>query len=629
MKKKISTRIMAAFLAVMMTLSMMPINNVLAAGSPVIDPTQKGKVTIIKALNGDQSTVIPDVEFSYLKIADIVQVEHPAGTVAVMYMMDNTDSLTTALKTKLSLTPDYTDGTKEYYYANTIQAKLPVASADFITFVKGNGATAMTKTDSDGKTTASNLELGLYLFVESDYPAEITEPCNPFLISLPSNVTAVNNGTGGDIDYDNESNTTEWLYDVTAVPKNEKKDIGIDKTIIVDKNDVDDPTDDDTSRGEDYQIGDTITYQIKAGVPGSIANIEKYYIADALSSGLTFTDSSVKVWGIKSDGTKVLLTAGTEYTVKTADADMVVVTLQSGGPEKSDFVIDFTTTAMGDYETVYVEYEAVLNKDAVIGATGGNPNDVNLVFSESTSTNSDTKEVTPTKPRPTVYTYKAAITKTGEGTDVMDGVKFELRDISGNKINVSEVASGTSGDYYLDSAGTSEIVVTGGVVNIKGLESGQYQLVEIETKSGYVLLKEPIYINIAAKFASEAYVSDANGSFFLIETGKKYYNASGQEIVLDGLSVGDYVEMNGAVYTDDAQQSPVDKYEHKADKNTVIGITSNYTVTDGVISFTVQNKKGFDLPSTGGMGTYIFTIGGLVVMAAAVVLLMKRKKKVN
>lgn len=42
---------------------------------------------------------------------------------------------------------------------------------------------------------------------------------------------------------------------------------------------------------------------------------------------------------------------------------------------------------------------------------------------------------------------------------------------------------------------------------------------------------------------------------------------------------------------------------------------------------TITNNKGFNLPSTGGMGTYIFTIGGLVVMAGAVLLIISSKKK--
>ena len=49
--------------------------------------------------------------------------------------------------------------------------------------------------------------------------------------------------------------------------------------------------------------------------------------------------------------------------------------------------------------------------------------------------------------------------------------------------------------------------------------------------------------------------------------------------------------------------------------------------SDGVISLDITNNKGFNLPTTGGMGTYLFTIGGLVIMAGAVLLLITSKKK--
>ena len=48
---------------------------------------------------------------------------------------------------------------------------------------------------------------------------------------------------------------------------------------------------------------------------------------------------------------------------------------------------------------------------------------------------------------------------------------------------------------------------------------------------------------------------------------------------------------------------------------------------DGVISLDISNNKGFNLPATGGMGTYLFTIGGLVIMAGAALLLIASKKR--
>lgn len=53
----------------------------------------------------------------------------------------------------------------------------------------------------------------------------------------------------------------------------------------------------------------------------------------------------------------------------------------------------------------------------------------------------------------------------------------------------------------------------------------------------------------------------------------------------------------------------------------------NNVAKDGVISLDITNNKGFSLPATGGMGTYLFTIGGLVIMAGAALLLIASKKR--
>ena len=48
---------------------------------------------------------------------------------------------------------------------------------------------------------------------------------------------------------------------------------------------------------------------------------------------------------------------------------------------------------------------------------------------------------------------------------------------------------------------------------------------------------------------------------------------------------------------------------------------------DGIITVNVRNNKGFSLPSTGGAGTYLFTIGGIVIMAGAAFALIAMKKR--
>lgn len=100
-----------------------------------------------------------------------------------------------------------------------------------------------------------------------------------------------------------------------------------------------------------------------------------------------------------------------------------------------------------------------------------------------------------------------------------------------------------------------------------------YYLKEEKTASGYTLLSKPIAVTLTPELA--------NGQ----PTGKMKY-------------------------TIDNKTTPKEGYNESRLAET-----------------TITNNKGFNLPSTGGMGTYIFTIGGLVVMAGAVLLLVSSKKK--
>ena len=115
-----------------------------------------------------------------------------------------------------------------------------------------------------------------------------------------------------------------------------------------------------------------------------------------------------------------------------------------------------------------------------------------------------------------------------------------------------------------------------GKIIIKGLEAGTYYLKETKTEKGYTLLANPVKIEIN-------------------ETPDETTGTTFSECKVDGNS---------------------------ANKVEITENSGNY-----YYAFTDQNNKGFNLPATGGMGTYLFTIRGLEIMAAAVFLLITFKKK--
>lgn len=112
-------------------------------------------------------------------------------------------------------------------------------------------------------------------------------------------------------------------------------------------------------------------------------------------------------------------------------------------------------------------------------------------------------------------------------------------------------------------------------VNIKGLDTGNYVLKETEAPAGYNKLAEDMLFSI---YALSADIADTTYS-------------------------GSY-----AVYADSADGTTI-------------------TDDDGLYPLSVLNYKGLTLPSTGGMGTLLFTILGLLLMVLAIVFVIRKSKK--
>ena len=95
---------------------------------------------------------------------------------------------------------------------------------------------------------------------------------------------------------------------------------------------------------------------------------------------------------------------------------------------------------------------------------------------------------------------------------------------------------------------------------------------------------------------------------------------------LDGLALGTYYIKETKAATGYAL--PADGISVTLTDAALDGILDNEGETDAVLNYTITNTEAdYTLPQTGGMGTWMFTIGGLVLMAGAVVLLLVMRKK--
>ena len=247
-------RIVALLMAVVMALSLITT----AFAEPTIDPGKKAslsiyKYDITKASNDgawdaesyvstglrDDAVIdklskyaIQGVEFTYLRAADITmnnELVDGQRQVGVLYGFDNSDR-SSAVLSAIGLTgadAHKTEGGVNYYTSDALNNKLSTALTANATTVKNaletavkNGGVAMTETDVTGHTSASDMEQGLYLVVETRVPENVTSTCNPFFVSLP--MTAMDG--------------TAWNYDVTVYPKNQTGNPNLEKTVREDKN---------------------------------------------------------------------------------------------------------------------------------------------------------------------------------------------------------------------------------------------------------------------------------------------------------------------------------------------------------------------------------------------------------
>lgn len=232
--------------------------------------------------------------------------------------------------------------------------------------------------------------------------------------------------------------------------------------------------------------------------------------------------------------------------------------------------INFVYSNIMAYNTLQLRYNVVINENAIVGG-GANLNKVELEYTNNPNTGTTSKPWDETK----TYTYGIQIVK----HDISDenvrlaGAAFELQDEAGKVIAA----------YEYDKEG--KLIVTGdgkvetdekGLAYFVGLEAGTYYLKETKAPEGYQILDGRATLVIEAD----------------LETGDAVYT------------------LNGTVIA-----------ETTAIENG--GSASKVVVTK------FANTKGFNLPKTGGAGTWMFTVGGILIMASMVTVFVKLRKKEN
>ncbi len=531
---------------------------------------------------------IQGVEFTYLRVADIAmnnEVVDGQRQVRVLYGFDGSDR-SNAVLSAIGLTASDAHKTENginYYTSDSLNNKLAAALAANATSAKNaletavkNGGVAMTETDTTGHTSASNMEQGLYLVVETRVPENVTSTCNPFLISLP--MTTVDG--------------SEWLYDLVIYPKNQTGNPDLEKTVRESKSSTGKNNGSLTDITDGYahtataSVGDIVDYQIISTLPtitSKASSLSEYTYVDTMSKGIRYKQDVVIEFFRDSACTDKITTWAEnsgKFTVTYDDTanTMTIKMTEIGLAEINEATTVYTDSVKRGYSdcTMRITYAAILTADAKMGDTD-NPNEVELTWRRTNSTYFDTLNDCCH-----VYTYGVDVLKQfSDGKGNIQNVKFNLHNDTDNCYIIADLKDGI---YYAKGVTTKKSDATTFVPNgsghiiVKGLEDDAYSLTEIATDKGYVLLKESVKIVITTK---------ENGA--CEKCGAKLLTAS--------------ATVNG----------------------------KDVTMTDGnaIVPLTVVNNPGFDLPKTGGYGTWMFTIGGVALLGAAAFIVVKSRKHKN
>lgn len=320
------------------------------------------------------------------------------------------------------------------------------------------------------------------------------------------------------------------------------------------------PTVEKTVDGNDKvnaEIGKKLTFKLTADVPDvSEYNAYQFTFKDTLSKGLTFGEFTK----VTIDGQK--LTADTEYKAEAGKPDQgtkaTSISVKFG--TQSGAICDAKNLFTGKAgKKIVVEYTAYINADAIVGQAI--PNKATVDY----STSPDGAQTGTSNPDVThQYTFGFQLKKTDDSNTPLAGAVFQLRhEETGDAIDLVKVEEGV---YRLkldgDSSSVNEVTTgANGIIKFQGLAAGTYYLVETKAPEGYNKLAKPIEITIA-------------------------------DTTVDGAAPSWTVAMNKG--------------------QGVAGSEGNLPEIE------VQNNKGFLLPETGGMGTVIFTVAGVAIIAGAI-----------
>lgn len=347
----------------------------------------------------------------------------------------------------------------------------------------------------------------------------------------------------------------------------------------------------------DYCIGDAVPFELIGTMAANVGDYTTYYYAfkDTLSKGLTFNQSKANVtvglYDVKNGEYALVADVTSFFTVGSESVSNGTKLTFACENILAESFPEVTPTSL-----IIVNYNAELNKDAVIGLDG-NPNEVYLQYSNRPE-NPDSKGETE-KDEVIVFTYEITFTKIDSyDQSVLKDAEFYLQNSDG--LYYKKTSSGTR---WTGSKSSATVLKSNsnGQFKVSGLDKGTYTITEKAAPDGYRLLEGSIKFTINAEILPDMN-NDDNAQLWMeiaaLNAPDKAYNAQSFSVTL---------------------------VENPESAASLVQLTTQ-DKADASAKVKVSNNRLYDLPETGGTGTMIFYIGGGILIAAAIVLVVIKVK---
>ncbi len=532
----------------------------------------------------DASQYAKSLELTGLASGETVQVYKlmSYGTDYNTYEFDNTTTGgKTSFKSYLHAAAEKASKGDEAYLASLTASTNPTISSFLGTYLYGTATyakpTPSDTTVADGATSVRlTLEPGYYLVsIKTVDTQEGSNVYNPFsvFVKMDGESSTIK---AGDAQESKESS-------VTVQMKSSKGPSITNKVMRANGTSMDSSW----KSTKTVTIGETILHRVALTIPDWQAGTTPRLELEVALANQQYVSGSVKLYlKVGESGTKYKPTEQIEQAISEG-----TIGNYTNGSQSATFSIDYSKLTGSGERTYYITYETTVMSDITGTANAG-------VATAATSTDkvkystSDVSYSYTTEQTTTLYTYATKLTKKDLNGDLLSGSKFKVYEgNSGTPMTFEKVKTGETSWYYRPSTTGDSAIEAGGsecYLLIKGLDPYKdYYFEESTTPKGYYAPAGRFKLDLASQ-----------------------------------MDTADETEHSGNLSKD----STVTAVE-TADENLVEGTVN--TTYSRQFDIVVKNSSTPSLPTTGGMGTVIFTVVGVVLMAGAAGVFIVRRRKSN